>query len=246
MVVSPLRHTVDMSSSLTRETGPGFRMKSLTSLHHSMRSQGTDRAHFSFPYNGHHIDAVFYVDETPFKLLLYRIGVAEAPVLEVQRGYRINTYLGENYRPLRAVLGIENSRASEEWRPIDFLDHLDQKGIPAHVSPHSNECRPAHAAPRYRDQIEESSKIYFCGIIDWTKHRDTGDLDHLPSTENARKTGALLGPDVAAFCTRLHISTKWTDNPADTESIRSHREIVHRIGLSDRRVDRNLPGTPGS
>lgn len=216
-------------------------MEGLERLYRSMRSQGMDRAHFDFTYNGLRVDAVFVVDEDPFKLMLYRIGVVQVPVLPVERGYRIATFLGDNYSKLREVLGIDGTQDSRDWKPVDFLAHFDRNCVPTQVSPIDHECRPEHVAPRHREKkdIVEADKVHFCGIIDWTKLRAANELENKPSNENYLKTRALLGPDVAAFCKAHHISTKWTDNPADVERIRARRDIVTHIrGHADRPTSR--------
>jgi len=196
-----------------------------------MRRAGMDRAHFRFTYNGHEVSAVFFVDVPKkgdtFKLMLYRIGVGVV-VLDVHRGYRIETYLHENYDTLRAILGIDR-HSRTRWSTAEFFAHLDNKCIPREAHPTRNECRPEHAAQRFRDDIEESDKIYFCGIIDWSMVRPAGEFEHLPQKANRIKTAALLGQDIADFCVQHHISTKWTADPTDAQRVRGLGDITNII-----------------
>lgn len=60
-------------------------LHSLRPLCHSMRRNDMNRVHFRFTCNKHEVSAVFFVDDEPFKLMIYRIGVGVV-VLDVRRG----------------------------------------------------------------------------------------------------------------------------------------------------------------
>lgn len=142
--------------------------------------------------------------------------------------FGVATYLDGDYATLGSILGIQRHSTTER-SPDTFFAYLDEKCIPKTAHPTRHECRPEHAAQRFGDDVEESEKIYFCGIIDWSMVRPAGEFEHLPQEANRRKTAALLGEEIALLCKNHHISTKWTADPTDAQRVRHRAGIEHYI-----------------
>jgi len=175
-----------------------------------MRAVGAERAHFTFRYRRPTVDAVFFTDETPYVLMVSRAGVGFV-TLNVKRGYRVDTMIhpSSDYWQLREILGIDAGEG-DPFKPSDFLQFLDNAGIPTAFKVGSHACAPHHAAARF-DDVDEADKVYYLGTIDWVQVADGRG----PSEQNLRKSARLLGEAAGTFCREKRISTRWSSVPSE-------------------------------
>ncbi|WP_028401076.1 DUF6037 family protein [Ectobacillus panaciterrae] len=179
-----------------------MRLDGLIPLYRDMKDQGLNRYKFDFIFNKVHFDVFFFIDESPFKLMF---GVKMKNFyfeIDLHKGFKINTYLGEKYGELCKVLGLEYDPNSS-FKSSYFFQEFNQK-IPSNA--HRNSYPKPYEVALYRRDVEEADKIYFWG---WLSHETTGKNVR---PENLEKTRILLGVDAYEACKRNNISSKWTDD----------------------------------
>lgn len=217
---------------------PTMEMPRLAAFHRSMLTSGVRRAHLTVRSKGRDISVDFYTDSTPFELVFsYRL--LPPVLLPVRRGYRIPVMLGEQYEPMKTLLGI-TAGTGGPWKPSEFFARFDN-AIPAQYAARINECRPEHAIRYPGVNIEDADKTLYWYHRDWVQEGVTGDrLKALPTPRNLEKTRRLLGPEMADFCWRRHISICWTARKSD-EQAHHVNDIAKRLGIRQTASAERLP-----
>ncbi|MFT3716474.1 MAG: DUF6037 family protein [Gordonia sp. (in: high G+C Gram-positive bacteria)] len=188
------------------------------------------RAHFTVPSKGRTVGVDFYADSAPFELV-FSYQLVPPVLIPVLPGYRVPILLGEQYGPMRDVLGI-TAGGSTPWRPSDFFTTLNS-AIPAEYVRRTHECRPEHAARYPGPEIEDADKTLYWYHRDWVQEGVVGErLKSLPTSKNLAKTRRLLGAEIADFCRRRHISICWTADRSD-EKARHVDEIEKAVGFRE-------------
>lgn len=207
---------------------PTMALPGLAAFHHSMLSCGVRRAHLTVRSKRRAIGVDFYSDSAPFELV-FSYKLFRPVLLPVKPGYRVPTMLGDQYGPMKELLGIEAGQGGH-WKPSEFLSGFDA-AIPGHYIAHAHECRPEHAARHPHLEVEDAAKTMYWYHRDWVQEGVTGDrLASLPTQKNVEKTQRLLGDDMAEFCRRRHISICWTASKSE-ESAHHVSDIEKHIGL---------------
>lgn len=118
-----------------------------------------------------------------------------------------DSYLGEDYGGLHDILHIGRSGNGPPWSPGEFLERAQREsaGVPGNWPRHV--IRNGDDIPEsYRRNVEESDKIYWAGMKQWTLKRQ--------SKRNAEKTQRICGQEVQKYCKDYNYSTCWTDDPS--------------------------------
>lgn len=179
-----------------------MKLNGLISFHNSMKSNNLKRAKFIFTYNNVIFDVFFFIDETPYKLC---IGVKAENFyfeLDVKKGYIIDINIGNKYLKLLEILGLKFNK-EKPFKTIYLFIELNKK-IPKNISV-NNKWKPNDLA-KYKRDVEEAEKIYFCG---WYDNEKVGKKVR---EENLEKTKAILGYEAYKMCKEKNISSCWTDN----------------------------------
>ncbi|MDJ0277690.1 DUF6037 family protein [Sphingomonas sp. 2R-10] len=176
-------------------------MAGLRALHASMRGLPVDIQQFRFEAGAVEFACLFSVREAPFVLTL--TSRTRTPVFfrfDVQRGYRIDVYLGERYRDLRDLLFVDG-RSGKAFEPTTFFAELD-RAIPR--TARTAAVPTAAAIAQLRHDIEERDRPWF----DRWEQRGSG-----PSRRNLAKTLALLGQEARDFSVEANKSSIWSAVP---------------------------------
>ncbi|MCC3688383.1 DUF6037 family protein [Bacillus cereus] len=179
-----------------------MKLDGLVNLYGEMKKQEIKRCRFDFTFNNVTFDVFFFIDETPFKLMFGAKLKNFYFELDVTSGFNINTYLGEKYNELCDVLGLEYN-PDNPFKSSYFFEGFNRR-IPITVN--KNNYPQPHEVAEYRNDVEESEKIYFWG---WLNHGESGNSVTL---ENLKKTEKILGVDAYKTCKLRNISSRWTDD----------------------------------
>ncbi len=192
-----------------------FEFSGLRILHKNMKQKKEKRAIFPFDYNGKNFSCIFLTDILPYRLYLTTLGInPEVFELEIKKGYRVKCYM-EGYKKLVTYLELEYD-PNHKFAPIDFFKALNRK-IPKEFQRKPNYTDVIRAASKRRN-IEEASKIYFCG---WKRN----PIGKTVSDKNYEKTKSAFGEEKAEMSKSKNISSCWTDIQ-DEENIKKLSEIV--------------------
>jgi len=175
---------------------------SLRELHKSMSKLGIDMQQFQVKLGIPTFDCLFSTREEPFKFSMTSRG--DNPrffLFDVEKGYRINTYLGDKYYELLEVLKRDGTSRNKFSTNIFFaeLNNL----IPQTASPRATPNPTAVAS--LRKDLDESDKPYFDTWIYWSSESGKG-----PTIENMEKTLVVLGKEAHAYSKRMNASSKWS------------------------------------
>ncbi|MZP28933.1 hypothetical protein GTO91_04315 [Heliobacterium undosum] len=177
-----------------------MKLTGLVDLHKDMIKQQIKRYKFEFSFNRVVFDVFFFIDEEPYKLMF---GVKAKNFyfeLTVEKGFNINTFLGEKYAELCRVLNL-NYDPSNSFSTNKFFEHFNNN-IPKFAN--KNNYPKSHEIAIYKTNVEESEKKYFCG---W---RDNYVYKTNVTEKNLQKTKEYLGYDAFVSCQRKNISSCWT------------------------------------
>ena len=175
-------------------------LNKLRLFHREMEKCGIRRSRFPFRRNHKEFDVLFFTDMEPYELMFGLVGGQWSMTVKMLEGYRVNTWLGEDYARLCEALGLKYD-PDNRFRPKDFFEDLN-RAIPRELSL-SNEVKPQDVARYFRD-IEEADKIYF---LCWRPHHDPR---RKVTERNLEKTRRLLGEDAYRRCRKHRISSAWT------------------------------------
>lgn len=175
----------------------------LIPLYKDMKAQDKGRAKFSYTHGPVTFDVIFFIDENPFSLLFGAKKHNLVFELTVERGFSVTCELPNAiYKALCKALELvydPNNRFSVTAFLKSFASHIPQAfSINLSVAPHD--------VAIHRNDVEESSKIYFCG---W---RDNTVRNEQVTEKNLHKTKRLLGDVAYQACKSKNISSCWTDN----------------------------------
>lgn len=179
-----------------------LKLEGIEKLYRDMQIKNIDRQKFDYKYNSTEFDIILFTDETPFKLMF---GVKRKNFyfeMAVMRGFVIETYLDDIYSNLCKALDIHYDPINK-FKPIEFFKDFDDK-VPNYASVYN---RPkAQDIVKYKSDVEEADKIYFCG---WKDNNVTGNK---VQDINLDKTRKLLGEKAYISCMKRNISSCWTDD----------------------------------
>lgn len=122
--------------------------------------------------------------------------------MAVLRGFVIETYLEDIYLNLCKALDIHYDPVNK-FKPIEFFKDFDNK-VPSIAL--VNNRPKAQDIIKYKSNVEEADKIYFCG---WKDNTVTGNK---VQDKNLDKTRKLLGEKAYLSCLQRNISSCWTDD----------------------------------
>lgn len=187
-----------------------MKMTGIESLYKDMRRKNIDRYKFCFNYAKVDFDVIFFIDESPFILMLGIVRTRFYFEVQVNPGYQIVPLFDEKvYKELVKLLEFDNI-VNSPFKPIYFFEALN-KVIPKYADLR-NSPKPSEIAKYYRD-IEEADKKYFWGWIDHEKNRKENECYKGNVTpDNLRKTRKLLGYEAYMRCKEKNISSRWTDD----------------------------------
>lgn len=178
-----------------------MKLGGLENLYIDMKNKDIKRYKFIFTFNKVCFDVFFFTDEEPFKLVFGVLAENFYFEIDVKRGYNITAYLGDKLTDLMKILGLQSDEKSH-FKTSYFFEAFN-KSIPI-VANRSN-CPEPHDIAKYRRNVEESNKIYFCGWLDNEKRGNNS------KKKNLEKTRLILGHDAYQMCKDRNISSRWTD-----------------------------------
>ncbi len=179
-----------------------MKLMNLKQLYEEMRAKQEPRQQFQIVYNGVIADTFFFIDQTPFVLAFGIIMTGAYFELQVQPGFNVTIPFSKKiYNMIIREFHIKYD-PNHKYSPFDFLKAINKK-IPQHITS-TRPVEPRHIA-KYRRDIEESNKVYFCGFANQKKYGR-----HV-SQKNLHKTRTLMGEEAYRRCLHEGISTKWTD-----------------------------------
>ncbi|MCM3441558.1 DUF6037 family protein (plasmid) [Metabacillus halosaccharovorans] len=181
-----------------------MKLDALKAIYRSMKRQGINRYKFDFIYKSVKFDVFYFIDEIPNKLA-FGIKVHnyyfETPV---KKDFEIKAFIHE-YNKFCKIMGFKYD-PDNRYKATYFFEELNNK-IPQNAMI-LNVPKPSQIAV-YRNNIEESSKVYF------VKWRDNTKAGHKVSHENLEKTRLLLSFEAYLMCKEKNISSCWSNNSND-------------------------------
>ena len=185
-----------------------MKLKGLIPIYRGMKTEGIERYKFRYQRNNITFEVFFLIDQSPFKLLFGAIANNFAFELNVEQGFEINPKLSKPiYSGLCKTLNIEYN-PNNPFSPKAFFQEFNLH-IPKSVD--RKQKAKAHEIGRFRRNVEEADKIYFCG---W---RNNNAYGHNVSKANLEKTKLLLSFKAYEICLDNNISSRWTDRPSDAK-----------------------------
>lgn len=192
-----------------------FEFTGLRILHEDMKKNKEERATFPFTYNEKGFSCIFLADVEPYRLYLTTLGkIPEVYELEISKKYLVDCYI-DDYKKLVAYLEIKYD-PNHKFIPSDFFKVLNRK-IPKEFKKRPHYADVITIASKRRN-IEEVSKIYFCG---WKRN----PIGKSVSDKNYEKTRSAFGEEKAKMSKIKNISSCWTDNESE-EEIKKLSDIV--------------------
>lgn len=180
-----------------------MKLDGLATLYKDMRAKKLERIRFDYRHGRVSFDVYFFIDGSPFVLLFGARGYNVAFEVNVERGFEINPRMSsDDYKALCAALGLVYD-PDKPFSPKAFFETFS-KHIPTAV-PTNHAVRPQDVV-RFRRDVEEADKVYYCGWRDNTVRGET------VTEKNLRKTRELLGQKAYERCKAKNLSTCWTDN----------------------------------
>lgn len=162
-----------------------YKLNGLVPLHRAMKERGAESAAFPFEFGRVTCSALFFTDESPYKLVFYKHVSGERLEFEVHRGYIIRL---PRSREDEIVSFFEIPGGGLRWHLFNRLVEAINNQAPKEFRPPKTAERRAIAEAR---QLEEADKIYFCGFRDWSEiNARTGCIRHR-TDENLRKVKLL-------------------------------------------------------
>ena len=180
-----------------------MKLDKLINLYKDMKNNNIERYRFDYQNGKGIFDIFFFIDETPFILLFGAKGANFSFEIEVKNGFNIDINLDKDtYKKLIEFLGIKYAKGNP-FSTFKFFEDFNTK-IPD-IAKKSNIAKPQQII-NYRNNVEESEKIYFWKWLDNTKQGNQ------VSNENLEKTRKLLGVKAYERCKKKNISSCWTDD----------------------------------
>lgn len=186
-----------------------FKLTSLADLLSRMEDARVDRCHFRFQLHAGDFDVFFFADTSPFVLGFGAIGRNFYFELEVDpKTFETpGVFVKDVYYKLCEILGLRRDPANP-FTPSVFLQRVNM----AIVGVAFRKTTPRDLS-RYRRDVEEADKIWFCGWRD-----NTSEGKHVTSM-NLIKTRRWLGEQAYLRCKEKNISSRWTDDKTKAKEL---------------------------
>lgn len=180
-----------------------MKLSGLVPLYRSMKEQNIERYKFRYTLNHLTFDCLFFIDTTPFELVMGCLRHNFVIFKNIEQGFEVHTFIEpkKTYWDLVNALKTTNDSANA-LNPREFFSQFNEN-IPKCANP-KNVPTTSDIAPYYSN-IEEADKIYFCGWL------DNNLRNNRVSDSNLEKTQRLLGKKAYEFAKRRNQSTRWTD-----------------------------------
>ena len=197
--------------------------KGFKNLHEQMKKSQVTKYIGKFKYN---IECtyLFDVDTKPYELIFIRQKDKETLTLKiiVESGYTIDDYQNKEYYNIIRFFEIKSVKG-EKFRPKDLFNTLNIKLLKLELS---NLFQPKlYEIARFHNDVEESEKIYFKGLLNNNLHGNS------VTDRNFEKTIKLIGRAIAIDLKEKNISTCWTNkaNKKDIEDVKNEMKKTDNI-----------------
>jgi len=184
-----------------------MRLAELKELYKSMVRQGLERYKFEYSFRGAQFDVLYFIDDFPHKLAFGIVKENYYFEINVREGFEVTPFI-DDLTTFCKILNLKYD-PSNRFHPLVFFEELKQS-IPNKALISS--IPEPHEIAVYRNDVEESEKIYFKGWLDNTK---TGNK---VSEKNLIKTKKLLSVKAYEMCKERNISSRWSPSPKDQKS----------------------------
>lgn len=186
-----------------------IKLSGLEVLYKDMRDKGKDYVIFDYSHSAKiKLIILFDIKTIPFSLLLIKKVYKQTLLLDIQRGFMLDTFLQSNqYNRLLQMLEIKPG-IIKSFSTKEFFQELNSK-IPTHTHNYilDDETRMAIS---HSKNFEEKDKILICGYIDWDEIKNGKTY-----TQANREKTRILYPDVYKKIKDKNISIKYTANKKD-------------------------------
>ncbi|MDB0510053.1 DUF6037 family protein [Ralstonia solanacearum] len=180
-----------------------MKLDGLAPLYKDMRAKKLERIRFDYRHGRVSFDVFFFIDGSPYLLLFGARGYNLVFEVEVKPGFEIDPRLrNTDYKALCNALGLVFN-PDNPFSPKAFFETFAGH-IPATV-PANHTVHPQDVV-RFRRDVEDAHKVYYCG---WRDNTVSGEN---VTEKNLRKTRELLGQQAYERCKAKNLSTCWTDD----------------------------------
>lgn len=186
-----------------------IKLNGLEILYKDMRGRGKDYAIFDYNHSIKiKLIILFDIKTNPFSLLLIKKHSTQTLLLDIQRGFMLDTLLPpEQYKCLLQILEIKPG-ITKSFSTKEFFQKLNSK-IPTYIHSYILDDKTRIAISCSKN-FEEKDKIFICGYIDWDEIKNGKTY-----TQANREKTRILYPDVYEKIKDKNISIKYTANKKD-------------------------------
>lgn len=174
-------------------------LTNLKSLYVDMKNNKATFDIFEYTHRGVTLSIMFDIGCTPYKITIMKKRYDRFLFLDVENGFSIQTYLGEQLVILREMLEIPSG--DRQFSPKEFFNKLHEH-IPSSMS--KAKISKQMLSKAYR--LEDGNKTLFFKLYPWNP------LVKKVSPENREKTRVLY-PDLYEQIKDKNISVAYTDDP---------------------------------
>lgn len=185
-----------------------MKVPALERLFAAMRNIGTVAAVFKFDFGNVSCNAIFFIDEKPFRLSFVKNLTGDIFEIAVSSSF-LAVYKSSEEQRLRDFFEVPRGHGVNLIFKRFTAAINEQAPTSCRSTLNLNERKMVATARR----VEEADKIYICGFVDWdTINAEHGTVRGNRSESNKAKTRVLY-PEVEKLIASRNISVRYTAEP---------------------------------
>ncbi|OBP55051.1 hypothetical protein AWM61_07045 [Riemerella anatipestifer] len=185
-------------------------LSNLKELYKRLKEQDETYYLFHFTKNSVRFEVLFDIFHLPFQLHFLQKESDFSFCIIIRKGFIINDFLDrQTYKNLCKILNLKFDKDNPFSTKL-FFEEFNLK-IPSYQV---KEKKERELLVFYQNDIEESEKLYFDGVIEWNKIKNGKGV----TIKNLEKT-RILYPELYHWCKRENISLRYTHIKKDKENL---------------------------
>ena len=176
-----------------------MKLFNLKPLYYDCKEKNIYRQAFSFQYKNKDVSVLYLTDEIPHKIYLYFKETNVQFGLNIEKGFHMDDYLGDNYKLLVKGLNLPYD-AYSPLKPSHFFTELNN-----HIPSEAFKARipKPHEVVSFIPLVDDKLIYFKCWrLLDRSKNTVT--------SENLNKIRLLIGEQAYQYCKKQNISATFT------------------------------------